>query len=321
VTCAQLLLAYAADLTLADPPWMPHPVRLIGFAASAAEKQVRKVVNSRQVLLLSGFLLATAIPLAAAAATWLVLNAVAKLSPLAGDIATVWLAYTTLSVRSLDQAARAVIVNLESGRLPEARAALAMIVGRDTEALEEPEILRAVIETVAENTSDGFVAPMFYLAIGGVPAAVAYKAINTLDSMFGYKNERYLDFGRAAARLDDVANYLPARLTAALIALGACVLRMPWRKSVQIIFRDARLQPSPNAGYPEAAYAGALGIRLGGTNVYSGRSVAKPHIGDADRHLTVKSYPAVRRLLYVTSILALVVAIAATVAFRRMACL
>lgn len=321
MTCAQFLLAYAADLAFSDPPWMPHPVRLIGFVASAAEKQLRKVVNSRQALLLSGLLVATAIPFVAAAAAWLVLNAVAKLYPLAGEIATVWLAYTTLSVRGLDQAARAVIANLESGRLPEARAALAMIVGRDTEALEEPEIVRAVIETVAENTSDGFVAPMFYLTIGGVPAAVAYKAINTLDSMFGYKNERYIDFGRAAARLDDVANYLPARLTAALVALSAWVLRMPWRKSVHIVFRDARLQPSPNAGFPEAAYAGALGVRLGGTNVYSGRSVRKPHIGDADRPLTVKSYPAVKRLLYVTSILAVVVGIAVAVAFRGMACL
>ncbi len=310
MTCAQLLLAYAADLAFADPPWMPHPVRLIGFVASAIEKQCRKVANSPRALLLVGLLTAVLIPSATAVTTWLLLKGIAELSPLAGSVVTVGLAYTTLSVRSLDRAAQVVMSHLNHARIPEARAALAMIVGRDTEALDEPEIVRAVIETVAENTSDGFVAPMFYLAIGGVPAAFAYKAINTLDSMFGYKNERYLYFGRASARLDDVANYLPARLTAVLVALGAFLLRLSWKKAVKVVLRDARLQPSPNAGFPEAAYAGALGIRLGGTNVYGGRCVHKAYIGDAERPLTIDLQPMVRRLLYITSILTVAVSIA-----------
>jgi len=300
---------------------MPHPVRLIGFLASASEKQFRKIANSPHALLLSGLLVATAIPSAAAAATWLLLLEITQILPLAGYIATVWLAYTTLSVRGLDQAAHAVIGNLKKAQLPEARAALAMIVGRDTRALDESEIMRAVIETVAENTSDGFVAPMFYLAIGGVSAAVAYKAINTLDSMFGYKNERYFYFGRAAARLDDVANYLPARLTAALVALSALVLRMPWKESVQVVVRDASLQPSPNAGFPEAAYAGALRVRLGGTNFYDGCSVHKPYIGHPVRLLTIAVVPELRRLLYITSVLSVGVWIAGAAFFRGMACL
>ncbi|MCL5670464.1 MAG: adenosylcobinamide-phosphate synthase CbiB [Acidobacteria bacterium] len=300
---------------------MPHPVRLIGFMASRAEKQLRKVATSRHALLLLGVLVAIAIPSVAAAATRLLLEGITRLSQLAGYIATVWIAYTTLSVRGLDQAARAVMIKLKKAQLPKAREALAMIVGRDTQTLDKPEIMRAVIETVAENTSDGFVAPLFYLAIGGVPAAVAYKAINTLDSMFGYKNERYLYFGRAAARLDDAANYLPARLTAALVTLSALALRMPWKKCVQIVLRDARLQPSPNAGFPEAAYAGALRVRLGGSNVYDGCSVHKPYLGDAIRPLAIRIYPELRRLLYITSILALALWIALAVLFRGMACL
>jgi adenosylcobinamide-phosphate synthase len=321
VTCAQLLLAYAADLAFADPPGMPHPVRLMGFVASVSEKQCRKIANSPRALLLTGLLTATVIPSVAAVATWFLLRGTPRVSPLAGSIATVYLAYTTLSVRGLDQAAQAVIGSLKRAHLSEARAALAMIVGRDTQTLDEPQIVRAVIETVAENTSDGFVAPMFYLAIGGVPVAFAYKAINTLDSMFGHKNERYLYFGCAAARLDDVANYVPARLTAALVALSAFVLRMPWRKCVQIVLRDARLQLSPNAGFPEAAYAGALGIRLAGTNVYDGRLIHKAFIGDPDRPLTVGSYSAVRRLLYVTSILTLAVWMAVDAVCQGIACL
>ncbi len=321
MTCAQFLLAYAADLALADPPWMPHPVRLIGFVASAIEKQCRKIANSPRALLLTGLLTAIVIPSVAAAATWFLLRGITHVSLLAGSIATVYLAYTTLSVRGLDQAAQTVIGSLKRAQLPKARAALAMIVGRDTQTLDEPDIVRATIETVAENTSDGFVAPMFYLAIGGVPAAVAYKAINTLDSLFGHKNERYLYFGCAAARVDDVANYLPARLTAVLVVLSAFMLGMSWKKAVQITLRDAKLQPSPNAGFPEAAYAGALGIRLGGTNVYGGHSVHKAYIGDAERPLTTDLYPAVRRLLYVTSILALTVWIASVAMSQGIACL
>jgi adenosylcobinamide-phosphate synthase len=317
VTCAQILLAYAADLAFADPLWLPHPVRAIGFVAATSENLFRKVGSSPRLLLALGLLTAVLIPSAAAAATWLAIKEIAKMSPLAGSVATVCLAYTTLCVRSLDGAAQIVINHLKHARIADARAALAMIVGRDTQTLNEPEIVRATIETVAENTSDGVVAPLFYLAIGGVPAAVAYKAMNTLDSMFGYKNERYLYFGRASARLDDVANYLPARLTAALVALGAFLLCLSWKQAIKVVLRDARSQPSPNAGFPEAAYAGALGIRLGGTNVYGGRCVPKAFVGDAKRALTIDLQPMVRRLLYITSVLAVAVSMAGIAIFQR----
>jgi len=267
-----------------------------------------------------GAVTALLIPSAAALTTWLTLKEIAKFSTWAGWAATICLAYTALSVRSLDEAARLVIDDLKRGDVVKARAALAMIVGRDTQALDEPEIVRAAVETVAENTSDGIVAPLFFLAIGGVPAAMAYKAVNTLDSMFGYKNERYLYFGRASARLDDVANYLPARITAGLVVVSALLLGLSWKKAVNVVRRDARSQPSPNAGYPEAAYAGALGVRLGGTNVYFGRVSHKPHLGDAEQALTVGVYPKLRRLLYATSTFAVALAITGIFIVGRIPC-
>lgn len=214
--------------------------------------------------------------------------------------------------------AREVVAHLRERHLEDARSALAKIVGRDTKSLDEPEVMRGVIETVAENTSDGFIAPLFYLAIAGVPAAFAYKVINTLDSMIGYTNDRYFYFGWAAARLDDIANYLPARLTAALVAVAAFILRLDWRKSLRIVRRDARLQPSPNSGFPEAAYAGALRIRLGGLNFYEGRPSQKAYIGDPRRELTPDLYPEVRRLLYFTSALAVAVGIALSGTLRSL---
>ncbi len=272
-------------------------------------------------MLALGSLVALAIPAGAAVSTWILLKEISRVSVLAGWGAAVAIAYSTLSVRSLDEAARGVINRLSQAKITEARNALAMIVGRNTLALDEPEIVRATIETVAENTSDGVVAPLFYLMIGGVPAAIAYKAINTLDSMFGYKNDRYLYFGRASARLDDVANYLPARLTAVLVTIGALLLGLSWKNAIRIVLRDARSQPSPNAGFPEAAYAGALGIRLGGTNSYGGQTVQKAYIGDAGRHLTVKLQPETRRLLYLTSLLAVGVSVAGIAIFRWIRCI
>lgn len=163
---------------------------------------------------------------------------------------------------------------------------------------------------MAENSSDGIVAPLFYLAIGGIPAAFAYKAINTMDSMIGYKNDKYLYFGRVAARLDDLVNLLPSRLTATFVILASGFLYSRWKKVLLIVLRDARLQPSPNSGYPEAAFAGVLSIRLGGVNSYGGRKTNKAHLGEPERRLTTDLYPEVRQLLYSTSILALAASVA-----------
>jgi adenosylcobinamide-phosphate synthase len=216
-------------------------------------------------------------------------------------IAAYWI-FTCLAVRSLDQESNQVIATLREGNLAKARTLVGYLVGRDTQELSEQGVTRAVFETVAENMSDAVVAPLFYLAILGPPGMVAYKAVNTMDSMIGYKNDRYIRFGWAAARLDDVANYIPARITAGLIVLSAAILRLRWRSAIHVVFRDARLQPSPNAGYPEAALAGALGVQLGGLNYYFGCPVEKPFLGDPVEDLQSGRFPQVRRLLYLVSI-------------------
>jgi len=212
-------------------------------------------------------------------------------------VAVYWI-FSCLALRSLDQHALRVVEALRSGDLNVARNFVGQIVGRDTDKLSENEITRAVFETVAENLSDGIVAPLFFLALAGIPGMVAYKAINTMDSMIGYKNESYIRFGWAAARLDDLANYIPARITAGFIVLSAALLRLRWRSAAAIILRDARLQPSPNAGYPEAALAGALGVQLGGLNYYFGCPVHKPFLGDPIDELQWSRFATVRSLMY-----------------------
>ncbi|MGH9352293.1 MAG: adenosylcobinamide-phosphate synthase CbiB [Terriglobia bacterium] len=298
------MIAYASDLVFADPAWMPHPVQLFGRLVEWSEKAARSMPCSPRSLKTAGFLIAFAIPALARVGCWFSLELTEKLFRAMEYAWVVYFAYTTLSVRGLDQAGKKVIDDLRNGRITQARASLAGIVGRDTQDLDEPEILRAVIETLAENSCDGVVAPLFYLALGGVPAGLAYKAINTLDSMIGYKSDRYLHFGWAAARLDAVVNFVPSRLTAALAAAAAFILGLSWTDSFRIVARDARLQPSPNSGFPEAAYAGALGVRLGGVNRYGGYAVRKAYLGDPKRELTAALYTDVRRLFYLTSTLA-----------------
>lgn len=193
---------------------------------------------------------------------------------------SVYLAASMLATRSLLDEARAVKRFLDSGDLLSARQQVGRIVGRDTVNLNEAEVTRAAIETLAESASDGIVAPMFYLAIGGVPAAMTYKAINTLDSMIGHRGERYEFFGKCAALLDDLASFIPARLTAALLVLAAWTLNHDWRSAWRVMWRDGAKHKSPNAGYPEAAMAGALGVRLGGTNFYDGEAYKGQDLGD-----------------------------------------
>jgi adenosylcobinamide-phosphate synthase len=317
VTGLEIILAWLADLAFGDPPWMPHPVRLFGFLTTIGEKVARLGAGSNRRLLLGGAVVAAAIAFGTLTGTYLLLSVIKRVSPLAAGLATVYLAYSALSLRALDQAGCEVIGFLRNGRLEDARASLARIVGRDTEGLPETEIVRAVIETVAENASDGVIAPLFYLAIGGVPAALAYKSINTMDSMIGYRNDRYLYFGRVAARLDDLVNFIPARLTAALAIVASLIFGLEWRNSFRVVLRDADSQPSPNSGFPEAAFAGALRIRLGGSNSYGGREVSKAYLGNPERQLTLELVPLVRRLLYGIGVLGLLMSLALSTVWGR----
>jgi adenosylcobinamide-phosphate synthase len=223
-----------------------------------------------------------------------------------------WLAASCLALRSLHLESKAVIEALAEGDLGTARQALSMIVGRETAQLDEDEILRATIETVAENASDGVIAPLFYLCLGGPVAALLYKAVNTLDSMIGYKNEHYLQFGRVAAQLDDLLNWIPARLTGLLLVAAAWLTGLNGRGAWQIMRRDAHLHASPNAGWPEAAAAGALNLRLGGDAVYFGERITKPTFGDPGDNsapISLGHYQQMIRLLYVSAFLGLLAAL------------
>jgi adenosylcobinamide-phosphate synthase len=206
-----------------------------------------------------------------------------------------------MAIRGLDSEAHNVMRFVEKGDLESARRQLSNIVGRDTADLSETEIIRAVIETVSENLSDGIIAPLFYLIVGGPAAMAAYKAINTLDSIVGHHDERYEKFGWASARLDDVANFLPARLTAVIVWLSTASLWMNIGRAFRITLRDAATQPSPNSGYPESAFAGAIGVQLGGSNYYNGVEIGKATMGDPVNPLNVEAWEYARALMYVST--------------------
>jgi adenosylcobinamide-phosphate synthase len=292
---AIVLAAVLLDLLLGDPRWLPHPVVLIGRLITALEKGLRRIVQNERA---GGVLLLVLTVGITCGVVLAVIEGAYAVSPYTGFAAAVFLSYTCLAARSLHLESRLVADALARGELAEARKYLSFIVGRDTEGLDEPEIWRATVETVAENTSDGVIAPLFYLILGGPPLALAYKAVNTLDSMVGYRNERYLRFGWASARCDDLLNFIPARLTGLLMVAVAPLIGLSARAAWRVMRRDGRNHSSPNSGIPEAAAAGALGVRLGGTNVYSGVSVAKPTIGEPMQPLSLTAYQGAVRLMY-----------------------
>jgi adenosylcobinamide-phosphate synthase len=290
--------ALALDIGLGVPRWLPHPVRAIGTFVAWGERRLwtGRSRKDRE----HGMLLAIATVAGSALAAAFVLVAAARMHPLVGAIAAAVVAWTTIALRGLADAGRAVANALEAGDLDGARRILPALVGRDPEPLDEHGIARAAIESVAENASDGVVAPLFYLVIGGPVGAVAYKAINTLDSMIGHRDERYRDFGRFAARLDDVANWLPARLTAACLVVAAVAGGSP-RGAASTAWRDARRHASPNAGWPEAAVAGALGLRLGGPVAYGGEVDRRAWLGRGAKEATAAHVRVAVRLLWVAS--------------------
>ena len=310
----QVLTAIAGDYLFGDPRSLPHPVRLIGRLCTIAERFSRATgasAASAGALTTAAVLLATGLTLA------LVLAACAAVAPLLADIAAVILLYTAVAAHDLAAHSRAVYQRLIVDDLDGARQAVAMIVGRDTTRLDRQGICRAAVETVAENTVDGVTAPLFWgigfsllaVPIGADPIALTaigallYKAINTMDSMFGYKNEKYLEFGRTAARLDDLANFLPARLTPVFLILAAAIQRLDWRGALRICRRDRLRHASPNSGHPEATVAGALGVRLGGPSVYFDTVVDKPWLGDDRRAIDADDILRTNRLMYLGALL------------------
>lgn len=302
-----LMGGFVLDMLFGDPYWMPHPVKAMGKMISRLERGLRaRFPKTEKGELLAGGVLALTM-----ISVWFLLPAavlrlINRVHPLAALVAETFLAYQVLAARCLQTETAKVAKALETG-LTEGQKAVSMVVGRDTSVLDETGVVKAAVETIAENTSDGEIAPLFYLALGGVPLAMLYKAVNTMDSMIGYKNDRYLFFGRAAARLDDLLNLIPARLTAVFLSLAAPLCGLDGRRAWNIARRDHARSTSPNSGWCEAACAGALGVQLLGPAVYFGKRYDKPVIGDALRPVERQDIARTNRLMLTASALAALV--------------
>ncbi|MFU2418477.1 adenosylcobinamide-phosphate synthase CbiB [Peptacetobacter sp. AB800] len=301
-----MILGYVMDLVFGDPYWFPHPVRFIGKLISKTEKFIRKHAKSEKSLKYLGILM-WLVPVVTTALVTTLIVKIASFNKYVEIFVSAFIIYTTLSTKCLKDEATKIYNVLETGDIKKSRVQLSYIVGRDTTNLSQSEIIRATVETVAENTVDGTISPMFYGFLFGPVGAMTYKAINTLDSMVGYKNDKYLNLGCVSAKLDDVANFIPARLTAIFMPLGAFLCGMNGANSFKIAIRDRKNHKSPNCAFAEGAAAGAIGVQLGGTNIYFGKEVYKPTIGDKKRELENYDIVRMNKLMYATTANALLI--------------
>ncbi len=309
LTLAAVLTGFGVDCLLGDPIWiLPHPVILIGRLISASEKRLRRwFPKTNRGELAAGAVMAILVPLVSAGVSLGILWLCRLVHPLLYFAVCAMMCWQIFAARCLQQEAKKVVDCLERDGLEAARTQVGMLVGRDTDRLTEEQVLKAAIETVAENTSDGVIAPLFWMMLGGPVGGFFYKAINTMDSMVGYKNEKYLYYGRCAARLDDVVNWLPARLSALGMIAAAALLGCDGANAARIWRRDRRKHASPNSAQTESVCAGALHIQLGGDASYFGVVHAKPTLGDPDRPVERRDVAAACRLMYGTSVLWLLV--------------
>ena len=296
---------FLLDLLLGDPYWLPHPIRLIGSLISGLEKKLldRKTERNNKNELKGGVVLVFLVLTITLCVTAMLIFGTYYIHPCLGVLIETIMTYQILATKCLKVESMKVYHCLQSEGLESARKAVSMIVGRDTSVLDEEGVAKAAIETVAENTSDGVIAPMLYTALGGPIFGFFYKAVNTMDSMVGYKNEKYLYFGRAAAKLDDLVNYIPARISAYLMICAAFIGGKSFngRQAYKIYKRDNRKHASPNSAQTESVCAGALGIRLAGDASYFGKIVKKPFIGDALRSVEYEDIKRINRLMYLTA--------------------
>lgn len=299
---AALLAGYAADLIFGDPRWLYHPVRLIGNLIALLEKLIRKIMPvSKAGELAGGFITVVLVLLLCGIVPWVLLHLVFGLNVVAGVILEAFMCYQLLAVKSLKDESMKVYDALTGSSIEDARKAVSMIVGRDTQNLDHKGVAKAAIETVAENFSDGVIAPMFYMFIGGPVLMYIYKGINTMDSMLGYKNDRYLYFGRCAAKLDDAANFIPSRLAALLLIAAAYIGGFNGKGAVKIFKRDRFNHASPNSAQTESAAAGALDIQLAGNAYYFGKLYEKPTMGDSVKEPEAEDIKRVNKLMYIGS--------------------
>ncbi|MDO5516731.1 MAG: cobalamin biosynthesis protein [Clostridium sp.] len=309
----ELTIGFILDLIIGDPNNPVHPVRIIGKLCSFLENIMRKVFKN--FLKLAGLIVWIITVAVSFAVTFLIVNEAKRLNLYLGIILEGILIYFCISSKGLVVEGRKVISYIVKNDIKGARKQLSYIVGRDTESLDEKGIVRAVIETIAENMSDGVIAPIFYAGIFGAPLAMAYKAVNTMDSMFGYKNDRYMEFGFFPAKLDDVFNYIPARITGIIIAAASFILGYDYKNSFKIYKRDRYNHTSPNSAHPEAAMAGALDIQLGGSNYYFGKLVEKPTIGDKIKEIEIKDVDGTVKILYLSAFISYLIMILVRVPF------
>jgi len=295
-----IVLAYILDLIFGDPIWLPHPVRVIGYLAQRLESPLRKAIKNER---LAGIIFAAVIIGAVYGLSFVVISIAAHLHRYFGFILAVFFIYTSLAIKDLKIESMRVHQALEKQDIDSARKNLSLIVGRDTQNLNDKDIIRATVETIAENVVDGIISPLFYAFLGGAPLALAYKAANTLDSMVGYKNDKYRNFGWASARIDDLLNFIPARISGFLLAFASALAGADAINSFKVFLRDAGKNPSPNSGIPEAAMAGALKIQLGGLNYYNSIPVLKPFIGEEIYPLEIEHIRKSIRIAYLCSFL------------------
>lgn len=301
------LIGMILDWIFGDPVWLYHPVRIIGKWISFLEKVLRKFAGDQEgnekKLLIAGGILWILVLLASAAVPMGILYLAEKISPCAAFVLECFWCYQLLAARSLGKESKKVYKKLMQDDLSGARLAVSMIVGRDTEQLTVEGVTKAAVETVAENTNDGVIAPLIYMLIGGPILGFVYKAVNTMDSMLGYENEKYLYFGRVAAKMDDVAGFIPARISALLMILASCLLGMDGKNALWIWKRDRRKHASPNAAQTEAVCAGALQVQLAGDAWYFGKKHEKDTIGDPIRNIEPKDILRSEKLMIGTEVL------------------
>lgn len=308
ISLAACIGGFCLDFLFGDPVWLYHPVRIMGNVISLLEKAVRKISrNSKSGLLIGGAVLWGIVIILFTGIPYGVLEILKSKNEIAAFLLEMFWCYQLLAAKSLKTESMKVYKKLQDSDLEGARKAVSMIVGRDTANLDCEGITKATVETIAENTSDGVIAPLFYMLIGGAPLGMLYKAINTMDSMLGYKDEKYLYIGRIAAKMDDVVNYIPARISAIMMVLAAFLCGLDWKNGWKIFLRDRYNHSSPNSAQTEAVCAGALDIQLAGDAWYFGKLYKKPYIGEPIRSIRIEDICQTNRLMYVTAIVTMII--------------
>ena len=303
----KIWIAYVLDLIFGDPQNIIHPVQIIGKMINIGEKSLleKKYKSDRKYKFFAGMILNITVISLTYGITYLIRRT--SENSIILTVAEIYLMYTVFSINSLAREGNRVYNILKEGNIERARKDLSYLVSRDTGTMDEKMIIRSTMETISENTVDGIVAPMLYMFLGGLPLSMTYKAINTFDSMVGYKNEKYMDFGKFSAKLDDVANFIPARITGILIVIASMILGYDYKNSLKIFIRDRKNHSSPNSGHAEAGVAGALGVQFGGRVSYFGKEVDKPVIGDKIKDFELEDIKKNIKIMYAASFLSLVV--------------